>query len=245
MKCNSETRNETTGVVRERGRAAKLVKRLLSRCAYWVNDTFPGVKSLIPKSLHRFILLRVVGVTRDGYDRMLQVNPERVFLENEALPWIASTYRKVLFVGTAPYTYHYEKFFADDPDRYHTIDRDAAARVWGSNNHVIAPIGEIDRHRPAEFFDCIMLTGVLGYADPANNEYGPRGDELPPLLSTLHRTIRPGGLLFVGWHLNDMPRSLHQLGLLEPLFKPMARAPWGVRKDFSNQPYAFECYERT
>ncbi|MBL0899513.1 MAG: hypothetical protein IBJ17_12560, partial [Reyranella sp.] len=150
----------------------------------------------------------------------------------------------VLFVGTASYTYQYEEFFADDPDRYHTIDRAALNKVWGSKNHIIAPIGEVDRHRPAEFFDCIMLTGVLGYADPANNEYGPRGDELPPLLAALHRTIRPGGLLFVGWHLEDMPQSLHQLGLLGSLFKPTDRTPWGVRKDFPNQPYAFEFYER-
>lgn len=242
--CDSETRNQSIGAEHERGGAAKLVKRLLSKFAYWVNDTFPGVKSLVPKSVHRFVLLNVVGVNKGGYETMLRVNPERVFLQSEALPWVARTYRKVLFVGTASYTYQYEKFFADDADRYHTIDRAALNRVWGSRNHIVAPIGEIDRHRPAEFFDCIMLTGVLGYADPANNEYGPRGDELPPLLAALHRTIRPGGLLFVGWHLDDMPQSLHELGLLGGQFRPTDRTPWGFRKDFADQPYAFEFYER-
>lgn|GEM_PF-815521 len=244
MKCNSETRNQTIRAERKQGRAAKLVKRLLSKVAYWVNDTFPGVKSLVPKSLHRFVLLQIVGVNKGAYDAMLRENAERVFLQNEALPWIGRTYRKVLFVGTASYTYQYEEFFVDDPDRYHTIDRAALNKVWGAKNHIIASIGEVDRHRPAEFFDCIMLTGVLGYADPANNEYGPRGEELPPLLAALHRTIRPGGLLFVGWHLNDMPQSLHQLGLLGSQFKPTDRTPWGFRKDFPNQPYAFEFYER-
>ncbi|MBL0900912.1 MAG: hypothetical protein IBJ17_19745, partial [Reyranella sp.] len=89
-----------------------MVKRLLSKIAYWVNDTFPGVKSLVPKSVHRYVLLNVVGVNRGGYETMLRVNPERVFLQNEALPWVARTYRKALFVGTAAYTYHSAEFFA-------------------------------------------------------------------------------------------------------------------------------------
>src|SRR5262245_47158832 len=90
------------------------------RLLYWANDAFPVAKSLIPKSLHRFVLLQIVGVNKT-YEKMRQVNPERLFLEREALPWVRDHYRRVLFVGTASYTYHYETLFGDDPDRYTTI----------------------------------------------------------------------------------------------------------------------------
>ncbi len=221
-----------------------MLKQVLTRCAYWVNDTFPGVKSMIPKSLHRFVLLKVVGVNK-GYEHMLRTNPERLFLEKEALPWVARSYRKVLFVGTASYTYHYERIFADDPSRYSTIDRMPLNRVWGADSHIVDSIENIDRHRPEGFFDAIVLSGVLAYRIPQHNEFGLIEEhELRPLLAALHRVIRPGGLLLVGWNQKDMPQSLHQRGLLEPLFKPFDQTPWGARKDFQGDSHAFEFYQR-
>lgn len=221
-----------------------MLKNLLSRSAYWVNDTFPGVKSMVPKSLHRFVLLRIVGANK-GYEHMLRTNPERLFLQNEALPWVARTYREVLFVGTASYTYHYEEHFADDPDRYTTIDRMALTKVWGAKHHIVAPIEEIDRHRPPEFFDCVLLSGVLAYRIPENGDCGLiESDELRNLLRVLHGVIKPGGLLLVGWNLRDMPESLQQRGLLEPWFRPTDKTPWGARKEFPGDPHAFEFYER-
>lgn len=220
------------------------VKSSLSRLAYWVNDRFPGIKGLVPKKLHRFVLLRVVGMN-DQYEQMLRQNPERLFLQNEALPWVSASYRQVLFVGTASYTYQYEKLFADDPDRYTTIDRNPTTKVWGSKHHIVAPIEQIDRHRAPGFFDCIVLSGVLAYRIPAHGDYGLAApDELRAMLKVLHGVMRPGGLLLVGWNLRDMAQSLAQLGLLEPYFLPTDKTPWGTRKEFPGDPHVFEFYER-
>ena len=54
-------------------RMVGILKKLLAWLAYRVNDVFPNAESLVSKSLHRFVLLRE--------------NPERLFLQNEALPW--------------------------------------------------------------------------------------------------------------------------------------------------------------
>ena len=220
------------------------LKSVFSKLAYWVNDVFPNAKSLVPKPLHRFVLLRIVGMN-DQYERMLRENPERLFLQNDALPWVSASYKQVLFVGTAVYTYQYEKLFADDPDRYTTIDRNPSTKVWGSKHHIVAPIEQINQHRPPGFFDCIVLSGVLAYRIPEHGDYGlVEQDDLRALLKVLHGVLRPGGLLLVGWNLKDMAQSLSQLGLLEPYFAPTDKTPWGARKVFPGDPHAFEFYER-
>ena len=219
------------------------VKKLLATIAYWVNAVFPGIKSIVPKWFHRFVLLRIVGVN-EPYELMLRQNPERLFLADEALPWIRENFERVLFVGTAPYTYQHEKLFGENPDRYTTIDRNPTTKVWGSRNHIVAPLEEIDRHRPRGSFDCVILSGVLAYRIPEHNDYGPiEREDLSMILAALGKVMRPGALLLVGRNLDDMPRSLASQGLLEPLFVS-AKTPWGTRKEFPQNPHVFEFYER-
>lgn len=227
------------------GRVARTLKGALAALAYRVNDVFPGAKSLVPKSLHRFVLLKIVGVN-EQYERMLRENPERLFLQNDALPWVRDNYKRVLFVGTASYTFQHEKLFADHPDRYTTIDRNPTNKVWGSRHHIVSPLEEIDRHRPSGFFDCVVLSGVLGYRVPQHNDYGPvEREDLRKILLALGNVMRPGALLLVGWNLDDMPHSVADIGLLEPLFAYASRTPWGRRKEFPQDPHVFEFYERT
>jgi len=219
-------------------------KALPVRLLYWANDAFPNAKSLVPKSLLRFLLLRIVGMNK-VYEEMLRINPERLFLEHEALPWVRDHYEQVLFVGTAPYTYHYETLFRDDPDRYTTIDHNPSARVWGSKHHITAPIQEVDRHRPAGCFDCVVLNGVLFYELHELGDYGIVGlEELRKLVGALHRVMRPGGLLLVGWNQRDMSKSPSELGILDSCFEP-TESPWGRRKEFAGDPHVFEFYERS
>ena len=227
-------------VSKSRGASAAV----LAMMAYCVNAVFPNIKFIVPKSFHRFVLLRIVGAN-EPYKQMLRQNPERLFLANEALPWIRDNFERVLFVGTAPYTYQHEKQFGDNPDRYTTIDRNPATKVWGSTHHIVAPLEEIDRHRPRGSFDCVILSGVLGYRVPAHDDYGPiEPKHLSMILAALGNVMRPGALLLVGWNVDDMPQSLEGMGLLEPLFVWAAKTPWGTRKEFPQDPHVFEFYER-
>ena len=218
-------------------------KASLVRLAYWANGLFPKAKLLVPKSLHRFVLLRIVGVN-EGYERMTRENLARLFLQNEALPWVRDNYANVLFVGTASYTYHYETLFRGDPDRYTTIDHNPGVKVWGGKHHIVASVQDIDKHRPPGFFDCIVLNGILGYKIPELGDYGIiERDELRKLIKALHVVMRPGGLLLAGWDLRDMALSAFELGLLDPYFVPTGRPPWGARKEFPGDPHVFEFYE--
>ncbi len=221
-----------------------VLARTFVRTLYWVNGLFPGAKSLVPKSLHRFVLLRIVGVN-EGYEEMLRQNPERLFLQNELFPWVRDNYRQVLFVGTASYTHQYEFFFRDRPDDYTTIDRNPSVKVWGSKHHIVAPIGEIAQHRPPEFFDCIILNGVLGYSIPSLDDIGVVGtDDIAALMRTLRSVLKPGGLLVVGWNTNDMPVSAYDQGLVSPAFSRFEGTPWGPRREFAGDPHVVEFYAR-
>src|SRR4051812_49947788 len=85
----------------------------------------------------------------------------RQCLGTEILPWMRERCRSVLFVGTASYTWQYERLFA--ADRYTTLDIAPGAAVWGARRHIVAPLQELTRHRPAANFDGGVLNAVLAF----------------------------------------------------------------------------------
>lgn len=224
---------------------ASLKKSLIVAPLYWLNGLFPGAKKLVPKWFHRFVLLRIVGVNR-GYETLINHEPSRLFLEREVMPWVADHYHRVLFVGAASYTYHYERTFRDDPGRYTTMDRLALTRVWGADQHIVGPIQEIDRHRPAGFFDCVVLNGVLGYRIPEWNETGiVEIEDMRTTMKVLHHVIRPDGMLVLGWNPRDMAKSPMELGVMQPFFEPTDQPPWGWCKRFEGElRHVYEFYRR-
>lgn len=215
------------------------------RILYWINDAAPWLKRMVPKRLHRFVLLKFVNINKD-YDVMLRENPERQFLSNEVMPWVAANCRKVLFVGTSSYTYQYESLFADDPDRYFTIDKLASLRVWGSKHHIVAPLQEVHRHCPPAFFDAVVCNGVLFYKIPETGDHGIGGTprEMDELSSALSAVLKPGGLMVFGWNGRDEPPNLSLSALLAPRFTPDPSLPWGPRRTFAGDAHAFEFFRR-
>jgi SAM-dependent methyltransferase len=216
------------------------LKQAASSVLHALNRRFPGAKKLMPRGLHRWVLLRVLGVG-DGYAEMLQRNPERLFLGHELMPWVAAQYRRVLFVGTAPYTYQFERLFAAEPDRYETIDRTPAVRVWGARIHHVADILDIGRLVPAGHYDCIVLNGVIAYRLPEIADYGVETRRFGDLAAALAGVLRPGGLLIVGWNGRDLATS--PFPDFQPLFERGA-TPWGERKAFEGDPHVLEFYAR-
>jgi hypothetical protein len=190
----------------------------------------PLARKLLPKWALRFLLLTVLR-TNQRYARMYEA-ASRVCLEREMLPWLAQHYGRILFVGTSSYTYHYERQFRRG--QYTTIDVQPRNAVWGAADHIVAPIEEIGRHRPAAAFDCVILNGVLGFGvDDA--------DHMRRVIEALHDALVPQGLLIVGWNTN-----LHAdpSPLLAPYFASSSRAPWVQRRTFPPETHVYDFHVR-
>lgn len=218
---------------------------LLKRFLYWLNGAAPWLKELLPKRLHRYVLIRFLNVNVE-YDVMLRVNPERLFLSNEVMPWVAANCRRVLFVGTSLYTYQYEDLFKDDPDRYYTIDKLPSLKLWGSKHHIVAPLQEVHLHCPPAFFDAVVCNGVLFYRIPEHGDYG-IGDtqkDMDELTSSIARVLKPGGLMVFGWNGRDEPPNLSMTAMIGKRFTPEPSLPWGQRRTFPDDAHAFEFFRR-
>jgi hypothetical protein len=192
----------------------------------------PLARKLLPRSVLRFLLLHVLKTNRP-YARMYRT-ASRLCLEKELLPWLAKHYRKLLFVGTASYTFHYEGQFRRD--QYTTIDWHPRNVVWGARDHIIARIEDIARVRPKGSFDCIILNGVFGFGvDDV--------EHMRVVIKALHEAIWSGGLLIVGWN-TDMHADPDALGLFEQYFAPNTHEPWKERRHFPAETHVYDFYVR-
>jgi hypothetical protein len=215
-------------------RVVGVMKRPLAWFLNKANCILPAAKRLLPKPALRFILLHILDVNRayNSFDKL----PSRLFLERELLPWLRDRNARILFVGTASYTYHYERLFEDDPGQFVTIDSNPSVGVWGARKHIVAPIQAIGRHQPPQSFDCVVLNGVFGFGV----------DDIEDMRATvkaIHMVLRLGGLLVLGWNTNQHapPNTLH---VLEPFFLPNAQLPWGAERRFVSETHVYNFYSR-
>lgn len=103
--------------------------------------------------------------------------------------------KSVLFVGVDWYTKHYDREFFPGVN-YWTIDPVPAQAKFGSRNHVIAPMEDIDQHFPEAKFDLIICNGVYGYGlnTPEQCEHA---------FQACYSRLKEGGRLVIGW--DDLP----------------------------------------
>jgi len=192
----------------------------------------PLARRLLPRPVLRFLLLQVMGVNR-SYRQVLAA-PSRLCLEREILPWLSARYARILFVGTASYTFHYERLFRRD--QYTTIDLHPSTAVWGARDHIAAPIQDINRHRPKGSFDCVVLNGVFGFGVD-------KVDDMRAVLKELHDALQSDGFLVVGWN-SDMHEDPEALSLYEPFFVRNQEAPWIGRRRFPAETHIYDFYRR-
>ena len=194
---------------------------VLLRAAY---AALPALKGWLPKPLQRFLLLNVLGAQR-GYPDI-----SRQALETEILPSVARRYAQILFVGTASYTYWYERLFR--PGQLTTIDSRPGEAVWGVEDHIVAPVQNIGRYRSASAFDCVVLNGVFGFGvdDPAT---------MRAVAEALHRALQPDGCLVLGWN-HDMQEDPDKLGTFDGLFNRSAE----LRRTFPGETHVYDFYRR-
>jgi SAM-dependent methyltransferase len=123
---------------------------------------------------------------------------DRRILEEVIFPYYCgdAAIKKVLFVGCAAFTAHYQqKFFADK--EFWTIEPIAQQAKFGSNNHIVAPLEELSGHVAAGYFDIIFCNGVYGWGIDTLAQ----GEAA---FAQCHSRLRDGGHFMFGW--NDVPQ---------------------------------------
>lgn len=118
---------------------------------------------------------------------------DRYLLEEVIFPALITdpAVGSVLFVGTAPYTRDYERLFGDTA--FTSIDVDAKQAAFGSSDHIIGSIVEIEDLVEADTFDALLMNGVIGFG---LNELA----QAEKAFEGVHRVLRPGGRLVLGWN---------------------------------------------
>jgi hypothetical protein len=122
---------------------------------------------------------------------------DRAILEEVILPYFSKHMgcQKILFVGCSAYTQWYEELFQHK--EYWTIDPKHVKRKYGSKRHVIDSIAHVGRYVANDYFDVIVMNGVIGFG---LNRVG----DIEQAVNACYEVLASQGILLVGW--NDTPR---------------------------------------
>jgi hypothetical protein len=101
----------------------------------------------------------------------------------------------VLFVGCSAYTQRYKEFFMTK--EYWTIDPKHVKRKYGSERHIVDSITNIGRHAVKNYFDVVIMNGVIGFG---LNRIG----DIEQAIDACYAVLARDGILLVGW--NDTAR---------------------------------------
>ncbi|HTT02277.1 MAG TPA: class I SAM-dependent methyltransferase [Steroidobacteraceae bacterium] len=175
-----------------------------------------------------------------GFSDPLPTEDRRV-LEQVIFPHYRknSAIRRVLFVGCGLYTAHYERQHFAQHD-FWTLDADATRREFGAQQHIVAPLEELQSHVPEGFFDLLVCNGVFGWGlDSAA--------QCEAAFAQCHSCLAPTGQLLLGW--DDIPqRTPVSLAAIPSLrrFKRVRFAPFGTWRYLTATPYrhTYDFYQR-
>jgi hypothetical protein len=122
---------------------------------------------------------------------------DRLILEKIILPYLATigSYRKILFVGCSAYTQWYQEFFNNK--EYWTIDPIRAKKKYAADRHVIDSITNVQRYIDRDYFDVILMNGVIGFG---LNQLS----EIERAVEACYEVLVRQGVLLIGW--NDTRR---------------------------------------
>lgn len=126
--------------------------------------------------------------------------PDRKLLERVFLPNLASdpSVRRILFVGTANYCNYGNVFRGSE---YVTIDPSQAGAQGGGQKHIMDRLANLGSYYPKEYFDLIILNGVLGWGldDP---------DDIETSMWTCFTHLHSGGRLLIGLNETGGPKPV-------------------------------------
>jgi SAM-dependent methyltransferase len=168
------------------------------------------IKAVIPRRVKRFMLLHVFGA--------------------DMRPGIH--FRRILFVGTAPYTWHYERIVRRAGGEWITCDVNPSAAVWGARRHAVARVQDIDTRFAPAYFDAVILSGVLAFGVAP-------GAEFDAAIAAIWRVLRPEGLLLLGWN-SDAAADPLLAGGMRRLFRAAADLPLPSRRSFDEEAFVYD-----
>jgi SAM-dependent methyltransferase len=148
--------------------------------------------------------------------------PDRRLMEEVILPYFASKkeFNRILFVGCDWYTKTYNKIFNNK--EYWTIDIDRNKSKFGSSNHLVDSLTNLDNYFNTNYFDVIFCNGVflVGAMDERKI--------IEKAFEKCFSCLRHDGILVVGWNntpeLRPFPlNECQSLNLLQPyIFPPLS-----------------------
>lgn len=120
-------------------------------------------------------------------------SPDRYFLENVIFPYYIenSSIIKILFVGCESYTAWYTELFYGK--EYWTIDIKEENRVFGAANHLVDSVQNITRYFSENYFDLIILNGVLGWGLQEKTEVN-------STIEACYHCLNRNKKLIIGWN---------------------------------------------
>lgn len=128
------------------------------------------------------------------YISTFHLTDDRILLETVILPYLRDdpAVKRVLFVGCEWYTKPCEsKFRAKE---YWTIDIDPNKRRFGARRHMVDALRNLERHRPADYFDAVICNGVFMKTAIETR------DDAEASFRACWRCLRPGGWFVLGWN---------------------------------------------
>ncbi|MGE5297506.1 MAG: class I SAM-dependent methyltransferase [Solirubrobacterales bacterium] len=172
----------------------------------------PGLRWRTPRLLPWLSRMETPGrtrISRDLYYRSLarrvvqrrgtqarERSEDRRVLEQIIIPFILSRFepRTVLDVGREAYEAFYNGFFIGQ--ELWTIDRDPDHACFGSRNHVVGDVADLQDYFADQYFDFVLMNGVLGWG--LNHR-----PAIEQAMAAIHTVLKPGGIFVLGW--NNLP----------------------------------------
>lgn len=133
-------------------------------------------------------------IKKHAYDR--EEYEDRDVLERIIFPYLLKEFdpKRILDIGREDYQKFYNLFFKGR--ELWTLDIDPERKEFGSKNHIVDDVKNVDEHFKEGYLDVVIMNGVFGWGlnDPENIERA---------ISGIYTILRDGGIFIMGW--NDVP----------------------------------------
>jgi len=160
--------------------------------------------------LAKKIIKKNVHYKREKYE-------DRNVLESIIFPYVLTYFnpKTILDIGREDYQKFYNEFFKNR--ELWTMDSNPERKQFGSpHNHIIDYASNLKKHFKNDYFDFILMNGVLGWGLDSEKA-------IQKSFNAIYDILKPGGIFILGW--NDSPLDLEKIEGLNKLkklkFKPL------------------------